>query len=123
MVANCRQAFTELEIEIPINSAVGSLSGGQQQSIAIARAMLSNPRLLIMDEPTAALSIKETQKVLEHMTKLKSRGVAVVVITHALSDILKVADKILVMRQGEIKHELTPAQTDIKDLTVKILGG
>lgn len=118
----CQTALTELGIDIPLKSIVGNLSGGQQQSVAIARAMTANPKLLIMDEPTAALGVKEVQKVLKHILSLKKKGIAVIMITHRLADIFEVADRIIVMRGGEIRHELSPKKTDLKDLTAKIIG-
>jgi ABC-type sugar transport system ATPase subunit len=123
MARKCRITFAGLGIDIPLNSIVGSLSGGQQQSIAIARSMLSNPKLLIMDEPTAALAVKEAQRVIEHILRLKQRQVSVVMITHRLGDVFDVADRIMVMRQGEVKYDLAPHETDLKDLTSKIVGG
>lgn len=115
--------FSELGINIPLNMLVGNLSGGQQQSIAIVRAMLSKPKLLIMDEPTASLAVKESQRVLHHITKVKERGVSVVMISHNLADVLKVANRIVVMRHGAVKYDLAAEQTNIRDLTEKIVGG
>ena len=122
MATKCANALAELEIEIPANSIVGNLSGGQQQSVAIARAMISDPKLLIMDEPTAALAAKETQRVLKSITNLKERGVTVAMITHRLADIFEIADRILVMTRGEISYDLTPEETNLVDLTSKIIG-
>lgn len=122
MLSACNETFSELGIDIAPNSIVGSLSGGQQQSIAIARAMLAGPKLLIMDEPTAALAVKESQRVLEHIARVKACGVSVLIISHNLSDVLRASDRIIVMRQGAIKHDLAAEQTDVKDLTEKILG-
>lgn len=123
MTHKCQSVFSELGAELNLRSAVGRLSGGQQQSVAIARALIGKPKLLIMDEPTAALAVKETNRVLRLILQLKKSAVSVVMITHRLSDIFEVADRIIVMRHGEVTHDLLPAETDIKDLTSKILGG
>ncbi len=123
MNKKCAKTFDALGIGVPLNAPVGRLSGGQQQSIAIARAMLSKPKLLIMDEPTAALAIKESKRVIEHIRRLRENQVAVIMITHKLDDVFEVADRIIVMRQGEIRHDLSPTETDLKDLTCKIIGG
>ncbi|MEZ4754615.1 MAG: ATP-binding cassette domain-containing protein [Bdellovibrionota bacterium] len=123
MIGQCNSVFKSLDIDIPKSSVVGSLSGGQQQSVAIARAMLRNPKLLIMDEPTAALAVKETQKVLEHILKVRDRGVSVIMITHNLQDVFEVADRILVMKQGRISYDITPQETSLEDLTGKIISG
>jgi D-xylose transport system ATP-binding protein len=123
MAEGCRSTFEELGIAISPGAIVGRLSGGQQQSVAIARALISNRKLLIMDEPTAALGAKETQRVLGHIRKLRERGTSVVMITHRLGDIFEVADRIVVMKQGEIRYNLAPGETDLKDLTSKIVEG
>ncbi len=122
MAKRCGNAFKKLGIHIPINSIVGKLSGGQQQSIAVARAMIANPQLLIMDEPTAALAVKETENVLKHIANVKKQGVSVIMISHNLLDVLKVADRVIVMRQGAISYDLAPEETDIRDLTAKVVG-
>lgn len=122
MAEQCQSFFADLKIDIPLDSIVGTLSGGQQQSVAIVRAMISKPSLLIMDEPTAALAVKETQKVLGHISTLREQGVSVVIITHNLPEVFEVADRILVMRHGKIKYDLSPEETDLRDLTARILG-
>ncbi len=121
MAGKCAKAFKELGIDIPLNTATKTLSGGQQQSVAIARAIISNPKLLITDEPTAALAVKEVNKVLKHIKVLKKKGISVVMITHRLSDIFEVADRIVVMRRGKIIHDLLPKETNLQDLTCKII--
>ncbi|TIU32004.1 MAG: sugar ABC transporter ATP-binding protein, partial [Mesorhizobium sp.] len=83
-----------------INRSVGSFSGGQQQTVAIARALTFNPKLVIMDEPTAALAVREVQSVLDLIRRLKSEGIAVILISHRLNDVLSVTDRIVVLRHG-----------------------
>ncbi|RIL01665.1 MAG: ABC transporter ATP-binding protein, partial [Proteobacteria bacterium] len=122
MRRRCLEIFEQLGIEISPSARVGKLSGGQQQSVAIARAMVSDAKLIIMDEPTAALAVKESGRVLSLITALKQRGVSVVMITHRLSDVFQVADRIIVMSHGTVLHELAPSQTNLSDLTVKILA-
>ncbi len=122
MEARCEEVFNELGVKISSRKSVGALSGGQQQSVAIARAMIAKPKLLIMDEPTAALSAKEVVSVLGQITALRTTGVAVAIITHRLADVFEVADRIIVMSQGEIKHDLATTETDLKDLTSRIIG-
>ena len=75
-----------------INRPVGSFSGGQQQSVAIARALTFDPKLVIMDEPTAALAVREVQGVLDLIRQLKSEGIGVILISHRLNDVLSVTD-------------------------------
>jgi len=83
-----------------VRKAVGALSGGQRQSVAIARSLLGDPRLVILDEPTAALGVVQTQQVLDLIGRLKDRGLGVVVISHNLDNVFHVADRIVVLRLG-----------------------
>jgi D-xylose transport system ATP-binding protein len=79
---------------------IGSLSGGQRQSVAIARSLLGDPRMVILDEPTAALGLAQKQQVLDLITRLKARGLAVVLISHNLAEVFAVCDRIEVLRLG-----------------------
>lgn len=122
MREKCASVFEELGIDIKPSSVVGALSGGQQQLVAITRAIIREPKLLIMDEPTAALGVKEVERVLSLIVKLKNKGIAIAMVTHRLNDIFQVADRIVVMSHGEIKFDLKPQETDLRDLTLRIIG-
>ena len=98
------------------------MSGGQQQTIAIARALTFSPKLVIMDEPTAALAVKEVQHVLELILKLKSEGISVILISHRLNDIFEVSDRILVLRQGQIVADEIKAKTSMNQIVSYIVG-
>lgn len=89
-----------IEIENP-RRKVDKLSGGQQQAVAIGKAVNFDPRILILDEPTASLALKEIQKVLDLVVRLKSQGISVIIISHRLSDIFCVSDRIFVLKHGE----------------------
>jgi len=84
-----------------VRTEVGSLSGGQRQSVAIARSLLGDPKIVMLDEPTAALGVAQTRQVLDLVKRLKDRGLGVVVISHNLQDIFEMADKIIVLRLGQ----------------------
>lgn len=86
---------------ISVRREVGTLSGGQRQSVAISRALLGEPRMVILDEPTAALGVAQTEQVLELVTRLRERGLGVVLISHNLADVFAVADRIAVLRLGQ----------------------
>jgi ABC-type sugar transport system ATPase subunit len=95
-----------------IRQLVASLSGGQRQSVAVAKAVMSNAKLVIMDEPTAALGVAQTTMVLELIKTLASRGVAVLVISHNLNDIFEVADRIACLYLGQLVVEAPASEFD-----------
>jgi ABC-type sugar transport system ATPase subunit len=104
------------------DATVGSLSGGQRQAVAICRALNLQARLVIMDEPTAALAVAETRKVLNLVRRLADRGCAVVLISHNITDVLEVADRIVVFRRGRKVAERTRGATDPEEVVSLITG-
>src|SRR5580692_181643 len=106
-------------LSIPIRS----LSGGQRQSVAIGRAIHWKARVLIMDEPTAALGVPEQRKVMEIIAKLKKNGVGVIFISHNLNDIFQVSDRILVLRRGEKVGERLISQTNHDEVVRLMVAG
>lgn len=98
------------------------LSGGQRQSVAIARALTFQPRLVIMDEPTAALAVREVNHVLELIRELKRQGIAVILISHRLTDIFEVSDRIVTLRQGEVVAAEAVADTSMNRIVSHIVG-
>ena len=122
MIEESRVAVGRLDVDITSTKlpTVG-LSGGQQQAVAVGRAIYFNPRVVIMDEPTAALSVKGIRRVLELVNELKERGIAIILISHRLPNIFAVTDRILVLRTGRrvairVTKETTPEE--IIDLMV-----
>jgi ABC-type sugar transport system ATPase subunit len=117
MLTESRQILTQLDIRIPgLTRPIRQLSGGQRQAVAIARAIYWNARLMIMDEPTAALGVPEQRKVLGLVRTLRERGVGVIIISHNLQDVLDVADRVLVMRRGRSVGERRVSETNTGDL-------
>ncbi len=106
-----------------INRPVGSFSGGQQQSVAIARALTFEPKVVIMDEPTAALAVREVQGVLDLIRQLKADGIGVILISHRLNDVLSVTDRIVVLNHGRAAANLTTTNTDMAEVVSAIVGG
>jgi len=118
-----QQMIDRLGAKIPsINRPVGQLSGGQQQSVAIARALTFEPKLVIMDEPTAALAVREVQHVLDLIKQLKSDGIAVILISHRLNDIFEVCDRVVVLRQGRLIADDPRERTSMNDVVAHIVG-
>ncbi|HET9720037.1 MAG TPA: ATP-binding cassette domain-containing protein, partial [Solirubrobacteraceae bacterium] len=101
---SARQTLKELSVTTvrSIRQPVASLSGGQRQSVAVAKAVMSKAKLVIMDEPTAALGVAQTRMVLDLIKTLASRGVAVMVVSHNLNDVFEVADRIAVLYLGQL---------------------
>ena len=104
------------------DAAVGSLSGGQRQAVAISRALNLNARLVIMDEPTAALAVAETRKVLQLIRRLAGGGRAVILISHNMHDVFEVADRIVVFRRGRKIAERLRSATDPEEVVSFITG-
>ena len=99
-----------------VRQPVGSLSGGQRQAVAVARAVLRQARLVILDEPTAALGVTQTRVVLDLIHRLKSQGIAVIVISHNLTDVQAVADRVAVLRLGRLVSVGPLAQYDAQSI-------
>jgi simple sugar transport system ATP-binding protein len=125
MAQVAREVLERLDIVIPTRKLTGPvkmLSGGQRQAIAIGRAIYWNARVLIMDEPTAALGVPEQRKVMELIGALKAQGVAVILISHNLHDIFAVAERIVVLRRGEVAGERRVAETDGDEIVRLMVG-
>jgi len=101
---------------------VSSLSGGQRQTVAIARAVLKKARVVILDEPTAALGVAQTEQVLNLVRRLSEQGVAVVLISHNLVDVFEVADDIAVLYLGQLVAQLETKDTNRDDIVGYITG-
>ncbi|CAN2227042.1 CcmA ABC-type multidrug transport system, ATPase component [Candidatus Nanopelagicaceae bacterium] len=105
-----------------VRQKVSSLSGGQRQTVAIARSVLREAKLVILDEPTAALGVAQTEQVLNLVQRLASQGVAVIIISHNLSDVFQVADQISVLYLGKMVANLDRRQTSYDDVVAYITG-
>jgi D-xylose transport system ATP-binding protein len=123
MEQEASKVLKRLAVRIPsVRTQVASLSGGQRQSVAIARSMLGEPRLVLLDEPTAALGVAQTAQVLNLIRTLREQGLAVVVISHNLADVFAVADTIVVLRLGRQVGVLDAGKTDSDAVVAAITG-
>src|SRR3954463_2156842 len=105
-----------------VRTEVGSLSGGQRQSVAIARTLIGEPKVVLFDEPTAALGVQQTAQVLALVNRLKDEGPGIVMISHNLEDVFKVADRIVVLRLGRREATFDVQKTTREEVVAAITG-
>jgi ABC-type sugar transport system ATPase subunit len=124
MIALARSELSRLDVNIPAISglSVGRMSGGQRQSVAIARAVYWASDILFMDEPTAALGVKESKAVLKLIRKVADEGVAVIMISHAMPHVLQLADRVVVMRNGVKVEDCSAEDLTVESLIKLIVG-
>ncbi len=113
----------KLDIKIPsLKNNVRTLSGGQRQAVAISRSIYWNAKVLIMDEPTAALGVAQQKQVLDLVNSLKDHGLAIILISHQMRDVFEVADRIIVMRRGVKVGDLVKKETSTEEVVNLIVG-
>ena len=124
MYAEANDVLQRLKVNVnSVYQRVESLSGGRQQSVAIARAISFNPKVVILDEPTANLSVTATDRLLETMSELKAQGVAQIIISHRLVDIFEVGDRVMVLKRGEnVGDRYIKSTTETEILELMIAG-
>ncbi|MDQ0384776.1 sugar ABC transporter ATP-binding protein [Streptomyces sp. Alain-F2R5] len=123
MERRSRELLDTLSIRIPsVRIPIASLSGGQRQVVAIARSMLGEPKLVILDEPTAALGVEQTAQVLDLVERLRERGHAVILISHNMADVKAVADKVAVLRLGRNNGVFEVKSTSQEEIISAITG-
>jgi ABC-type sugar transport system ATPase subunit len=124
MRREARRVLDELKIGVPsVRTLVGQLSGGQRQTVAIARAVHQGGRLVIMDEPAAALGVEGQRKVLQLIEDLREQGSSVVVISHNLDHVFSVADRIVVLRGGRLIGDRRRSEATPEEIVQMIVGG
>ncbi len=122
MIDRSAKLFDELKSETRPRDLVKKMSGGQRQAVAIARTRLSNAKLVLMDEPTAAISVRQVAEVLELIRRLKHQDVAVILISHRMPDVFAVSDRIIVMRRGAKVADKATVSTSPEEITGLITG-
>ena len=126
MLSESKKVLKNLEINIPetsLEEPVGKLSGGQRQAVAIGRALYWNAKLLIMDEPTAALGVPEQRNVMDLIKKLKEQNVSIIFISHNLTDIFQASDRIVVLRRGIKAGEKLIKETNSDEIVKLMVQG
>jgi D-xylose transport system ATP-binding protein len=111
-------------VKLPsLRRPVSFLSGGQRQAVAVSRAVLWGSKVVLLDEPTAALGVEQTAMVLRLVRQLRDRGLAVVLISHNLADVFRVADRIVVLRQGRRVAAFRTGEAERSEVVAAITGG
>lgn len=116
------ELFTRLKSETRPRDLVKRMSGGQRQAVAIARALLTDAKIVLMDEPTAAISVRQVAEVLNLIRQLSDHGIAVVLISHRMPDVFQVADKIAVLRRGRLVASKKAVDSSPEEVTGLITG-
>ena len=122
MYRRAGEIFTELKSETRPRDLVRQMSGGQRQAVAIARTRLSQAKIILMDEPTAAISVRQVAEVLSLIRRLRDGGIAVVLISHRMPDVFAVADRIVVLRRGRKVADKPVARSSPEEITGLITG-
>ncbi len=123
MANRTRELLDRLQVSLPdLDATVALMSGGQRQAVAVARAVAFSSKLVILDEPTAALGLRESARVLDLVRRLKDDGVAVVLISHSMDQVMAVADRALVLRRGRAVGATTPTAENHAQLVAWIVG-
>jgi D-xylose transport system ATP-binding protein len=124
MVDTTAGVLRRLEVGLPdVGTAVGLMSGGQRQAIAVARAAAFATNVVILDEPTAALGVRESRHVLDLILRLRNEGHAVIVVSHAMDHVMEIADRAVVMRRGRTVGEVVPRPDTRQQIVSLIVGG
>jgi simple sugar transport system ATP-binding protein len=122
MYRRAGEIFKELKSETRPRDLVKQMSGGQRQAVAIGRTMLSEAKIVLMDEPTAAISVRQVAEVLNLIRELRGKGIAVVLISHRMPDVFDVADRVIVMRRGRKVADKKIARSSPEEVTGLITG-
>ncbi len=122
MYQRSRELFAELKSETRADDLVRQMSGGQRQAVAIARTRLTDARLILMDEPTAAISVRQVAEVLGLIHRLRDAGIAVILISHRMPDVFAVCERVIVMRRGSKVADKPVAGSSPEEVTALITG-
>ncbi len=122
MVARAAKLFAEFKSETRPRDLVRRMSGGQRQAVAIARTRLTDPKIVLMDEPTAAISVRQVAEVLDQIRRLRDHEIAVVLISHRMPDVFAVSDRIVILRRGRLVADKPAGHSSPQEVTGLITG-
>lgn len=122
MRTTAARLFAQLKSETRPRDLVRRMSGGQRQAVAIARTLLSKPRIVLMDEPTAAISVRQVAEVLELIRRLRDQGISVILISHRMPDVFAVCDRVAVLRRGRLVADKATSASSPEEVTGLITG-
>jgi ribose transport system ATP-binding protein len=124
MQAATDEVLSRLQVVLPdLSSPVGLMSGGQRQAVAVSRAAAFASKVVVLDEPTAALGVRESRNVLDLISRLRDHGTAILVVSHAMDHVMEVADRAVVLRRGRKVGELIPSMDTYHEIVTLIVGG
>ena len=124
MKSETAEVLERLQVAIPeLDGTVGLMSGGQRQAVAVSRAAAFASKVVILDEPTAALGVRESRSVLDLILRLREEGTSIIVVSHAMDHVMEVADRAVVMRRGRKVGELIPSAETHHEIVSLIVGG
>jgi simple sugar transport system ATP-binding protein len=122
--ATTRQALVDMGVHVDdVDRPIGTLSGGERQSLAIARAVHFGAKVLILDEPTSALGVKEAEQVLRHIVRARKGGIGVIFITHNVQHAYPVGDEFTILKRGSVSETVEKAHIDVGELLLHMAGG
>ena len=122
MRSRAGELLEDLQIGVDVDAKVKYLSGGERQLVSISRTLLSDPKIVIMDEPTSALSVEGAERVLELIERMQDRGISIVLISHNLDYVRRAADRITVLHQGQSAGVIDKAYVEREDIVSRMLG-
>jgi D-xylose transport system ATP-binding protein len=123
MASETKATLQRFQVTLDYEGVVGLMSGGQRQAVAVSRAAAFASKVVVLDEPTAALGVRESRRVLDLILRLRDENKAVVVVSHAMDHVMEVADRAVVMRRGRKVGEIVPSPETYKEIVSLIVGG
>jgi len=123
MRKRAEELLADLEIGVDVDTKVSNLSGGERQLVSISRTLLSDPKIVIMDEPTSALSVEGAERVLQLIERMQNQGISIILISHNLDYVQRAADRITVLHQGHSAGVIDKADVERADIVSRMVGG